>query len=412
MRKALSVLCLLTSVATAEVHSPIPKADRIDSLLEGSREINTLSEIERRGLSQGETGLDLWSGSYWPHFQGLIASRYRDPEYASLIESKAQFKQMKAQFDILKNSSNVTDDLSPAEKYDLIIGDSEMSLTNYSWEIGEKVKKGDTVSTWRGLCDGWASAAQMMPRPVRPVTLNTPSGEPVTFFPEDIKALGSLLYARAQGAPIFLGKRCISPLLVFTNGCDEINPGAFHLALVNRVGEMKKSFIADIAPGGEVWNYPVKSYEFIYKNVFTGEESSDFRQVMESYDKKDRKKKFVKHGSRHENTRFIVGVKAKVVFQNMREVNLVPADGSSPDIYLEKIYDYDLELDGNFRVLGGENPKKNLPDFVWAPNDLTYPLSVAEKFNPGLSLVEKSRISAKQGQPLAQIVERLFEEAK
>lgn len=403
-------LILGTTLANA---SSIPKNERIKSLLEGQNEINRLSAIEDRGLSQGKTGIDLWSGSYWPHYQGSVSARYMDPLFIPLIDQEVQYKENLGLFQSLPMGSYKSlDTLSPAEKYDLLVGDEEMTLTSYSWELGKKTMKGDTVSTWRGLCDGWASASQMMPRPQKSVVAHSPSGEAIKFFPEDLKALGSLLYAKAQGAPYFLGKRCRSPLLVFTNACDEINPGAFHLALVNRVGAMKKTFIGDIAPGGEVWNYPVKSYSSSYYNVFDKEESSDFRSVMESYEKKDKKKKFVKHGDRHKQTKFIVGVITKVVYQNMREKNLVSSSGIGEDSILEKEYRYDLELDENFTILGGENPAKNLPDFVWAPNDKSFPLSVAEKFNKHLDLRAKAKISSKEGQPLAAVVERLFKDAK
>lgn len=412
MRKII-VAGILLGACAAEASS-IPKNERIRPLLEGKMEINRLNVIDDMGLSTGKTGIDLWSGSYWPHFQGSVSARYMDPNFIPLIDQEVQYKQNLELFKSLPTAGYTSlDTLSPSEKYDFLVGDEEMTLTNYAWELGKKVMKGDTVSTWRGLCDGWASSSQMMPRPNKSVVAHTPAGQPITFFPEDLKALGTLLYAKAQGAPHFLGKRCRSPLLIFTNACDEINPGAFHLALVNRVGAMKKSFIGDIAPGGEVWNYPVKSYSFKYYNVFDKEESSDFRTVMESYDRKDKKtKKFVDHGGRAKETKYIVGVIAKITYQNMREHNIVSANGVGEDSVLEKEYRYDLELDSNFKILGGENPSKNLPDFVWAPNDKAFPLSVAEKFNKGLDEREMAKISSKEGQPLATVVERLFKDAK
>ena len=402
---------LLSTIAQA---SPIPKNENISELIEGNRKVTSLVEIERMALNSGETALDLWSGSYWPHYSGSIASRYRDPSFIPLIKAETQYSDMKKLFSAmpLMSYGNQTDNLSPAEKYDLLVGDSMMSLTKYAWQLGEKTKNGDKVATWRGLCDGWASASQMMPRPVKNVTLNSPSGGPITFFPEDIKALGTLLYAKGQSAPIFMGKRCFSKLLAFTDACDEVNAGAFHTALINRVGVMKKSFIGDISPGGEVWNYPVKNYKLTYTNVFSDEENSDFRAVLEDFSKKDKTKKFLKESDRHKSTRYIVGVKAVVNYMDMRMTNLTDADGSAPDKLLEKVYEYDLELDAQFNVLGGENPAKNLPDFMWAPQDQTYPLSIAEEQGLKLSLSGMAQTSSKAGQPLSTVIERLFEEAK
>lgn len=411
MKYLIPGLLLLSSVAQA---SPIPKSEDITELLEGGQQIRSLSDIQAMGLESGETALDLWSGSYWPHFQGLLASRYRDPSFVTLIKEEVQYPKMKALFTSmpLYSYGNQTENLSPAEKYDLLVGDSKMGLTNYSWEMGKKVMSGNKVATWRGLCDGWASASQVMPRPVKAVTIESPAGQPITFFPEDIKALGTLLYAKAQQAPIFMGKRCFSKLLAFTAACDEVNAGAFHQALVNRVGKMKKSFIGDISPGGEVWNYPIKNYKFTYTNVFSEAESSDFRTVMEAFNKNDKKKKFSKSGDRHKQTRYIVGVKAVVNYMDMRLINALEEDGSAPDKLMEKVYEYDLELDADLNILGGENPSKNLPDFMWAPNDRTYPLSIAEEQGSELGLAAMAQISSKEGQPLSVVIERLFEASK
>lgn len=406
------LLTLAISTSALANFSPVPDAENPAALLEGTREVTSLVEIARLGLNEGKTGIDLWSGSYWPHYQGSLGVRYRDPNFMTLIEKNEQWEKHKELRDKLPlytygGKENL---LSPAEKYDLLVGDSEMSLTKYSWEIGEKNAVGGKVKTWRGVCDGWSSAAQKMPRPVKSVTLNAPNGTPITFFPEDIKALGSLMYARSQGAPIFLGKRCRNQVLgLFTGACAETNPGTFHRALINRVGKMKKTFVADVSPGGEVWNYPVESYKVTYYNVFDDTESKNFMDVMETFDKK---KKFAKESGRHKKTYSIVGVKLEVNYRDMRPANLLETDSALHDKVLTKTYIYDLELDYAHNILGGESFSKNLPDFIWAPNDRTYPLSDAEEMNPGLSLAALSKAAAKQGQPLSKVVERLFELSK
>ncbi len=406
------LLTLAISTSALANFSPVPDAENPAALLEGTREVTSLVEIARLGLNEGKTGIDLWSGSYWPHYQGSLGVRYRDPNFMTLIEKNEQWEKHKELRDKLPlytygGKENL---LSPAEKYDLLVGDSEMSLTKYSWEIGEKNAVGGKVKTWRGVCDGWSSAAQKMPRPVKSVTLNAPNGTPITFFPEDIKALGSLMYARSQGAPIFLGKRCRNQVLgLLTGACAETNPGTFHRALINRVGKMKKTFVADVSPGGEVWNYPVESYKVTYYNVFDDSESKNFMDVMETFDKK---KKFAKEGSRHKKTHSIVGVKLEVNYRDMRPANLLETDSALQDKILTKTYIYDLELDYAHNILGGESFSKNLPDFIWAPNDRTYPLSDAEEMTPELSLPALSKAAAKQGQPLSKVVERLFELSK
>lgn len=410
MKSLLLSIALISSGVLA--NSPVPKNEDITPLLEGHKEVTSLTEMAKLNLNSGKTKIDLWSGSYWPHYQGSLGVRYRDPNFIELMKKLEQFEkfnELRVKLPLYSYSGK-ENLLSPAEKYDLLVGDTEMSLTKYSWELGEKNAINGKVKTWRGLCDGWASAAQMMPRPKKSVTLTTPEGLPITFYPEDIKALGSLMYARSQGPVIFLGKRCRNQVFgLFTGACAETNPGAFHRALVNRVGKIRKSFIADISPGGEVWNYPVESYQVTYYNVFDDSESENFEEVKELFTKK---KKFAKAHRRHEKTHSIVGVRLDVNFRDMRNANLFETDGPSMDLTLKKTYVYDLELDVNNNILGGESFSKNLPDFIWAPNDSTYPLSDVEEQNLELSLVELSRMSAKKGQPLASIVEKLFELAK
>jgi hypothetical protein len=409
---------LLVSQLSAGIAAPpaaIPEAEQPHRLTEGAPLIRSLAELERRGLNAGATTIDLWSGSYWPHYQGALAARYRDPNYLQLMAAEVQFPRFKEYFDrtpILVYRNDLSQ-LSPAEKYDLLVGDPQMSLTRFSWEIGEKALQGNRVPTWRGICDGWAAASQMMPRPKRSVTLTAPTGELLTFTPDDIMALGSQLYARAQRNVLFFGKRCHSPLLFFTSACSGANPGAFHLALTNRVGNLKKTFIADTSRGSEVWNYPVRDYKVSYYNVFTDEESPDFRPALEVFDKK---KRFRKRESRHPQTRFIVGVKTVVNFQDMRDASLLLTNSTAEDKVMERTYLYDLELDANFNVLGGERAGRDFPDFFWAPNDGTYPQAISERRlgrpRGASEIVLQAQESSKVGQPLSLIVERLYEAAR
>lgn len=408
---ALSI-ALLTTAAYANMR-PIPENERITPLLEGKREITSLVEMERLGLNSGKTGLDLWSGSYWPHFQGALGVRYRDPSFMALMKAHEQFDKYKefTEKTPVYTYAGKENLLSPAEKYDLIVGDYTMGLTKYSWELGQKASNLGRVPTWRGICDGWSSASQMMPRPTKAVTLKAPSGVSITFYPEDIKALGSLLYARAQDNVIFLGKRCYAVVGRLSGGCDPTNSGALHKAIVNRVGVLKKSFNADISTSSEVWNYPVKSYKFTYYNVLSEVESSDFRKVYEVFEKKHR---FKKPNRRHERTYAIVGVKAEVVYSDMRDANLLETDTTTEDKELTKTYYYDLELDRNFTILGGEW-ESSAPDFIWAPNDKTYPLSDGEANGKPVTEYEirnAAQVSSKVGQPLSVIVEKLFELSK
>lgn len=409
--KTLTLASLIVISTAALADRPIPENEYITAMLGNSREVTTLSEIESAGLTQAKTTLDLWSGSYWPQYQGSLAVRYRDPSFQALMANKSQWLKFRELADALPlyTYSGNENNLSPAEKYDLLVGDREMSLTAYAWGLGEKDGRTGKVPTWRGICDGWASAAQKMPRPVRSVTLPSADGKLITFYPEDIKALGSLLYARAKKKVVFLGKRCNGALQGLFNGaCLATNPGAFHKALINRVGVMKSTFNADLSTSAEVWNYPARSYKISYYNVLTGKTLTSYKEALEVFDRGNRK--FEKVGKRHEATYAIVGVKVEVVFADMRSAHTLEFDGLAQDSDQVKTYKYDLEVDYNTNILGGEWDSKG-PDFIWAPNDVAFPKSSAElKFTPvtASEITEAAQISSKLGQPLSVIVENLF----
>ena len=88
---------------------------------------------------------------------------------------------------------------------------------------------------------------------------------------------------------------------------------------------------------------------------------------------------------------------------------------TAEDKVLTQTFTYDLELNARMEIVGGEGVGK-LPDFIWAPLDRTYPLSLAEKNlgapNESWDIPNLSRESAMAGQPLSMIVQRLFEASK
>lgn len=89
-------------------------------------------------------------------------------------------------------------------------------------------------------------------------------------------------------------------------------------------------------------------------------------------------------------------------------------------------YIYDLELDSDHRIIGGEWYTNKHPDFLWTPPVDTSPTSEGDKllnqrtpqtqarWNPKTEPVpsswgEAAKVSSRYRQPLARIVESLFE---
>ena len=58
--------------------------------------------------------------------------------------------------------------LSPSEKYDLLVGDKNFTLTKAMWNEGlGYYNRNGSVERWMGICHGWAIAAYMYPRQQR-----------------------------------------------------------------------------------------------------------------------------------------------------------------------------------------------------------------------------------------------------
>lgn len=412
--KRLLALTLLTVNAWAAPTGEIPKNEDFRLMLKGPAVVK-LDELAKKNLLEGEARIALWSGSYWPMYQGSLAVRWREDAVRSLMDTSYKYEDYVKLRDAGMSVS--TDNLSPAEKYDLLVGDAAKTFTQTQWKNGEDNRGLTGVPTWRGICDGFAAAAQTWPRPLKPVTLNAVDGTPVTFFPEDIKALGSQLHAKGIKTVTFLGKRCRGVLGHLTGACNETNPGALHLALSNRVGVEGKSFVVDASPGKEVWNYPVKSYEFTFAHPFSGAESKDWKAVRVPL--VGNESKLIKGNSRAEGTVYVVEVKARVELMDMRMPGLDVYDSEALDKILVKEWSYDLEVDASGRVLGGEWLKKNGPDFIWSPREDSLPVSISErgrklKFNGVVTseLQIAAQTASAQGQPLAAIVNKLFELAQ
>ena len=168
--------------------------------------------------------------------------------------------------------------LSPSEKYDLLVGDPDGTLTTAMWAQGRGFyERSGEVESWMGICHGWAPAAYMLPRPTRYVDALAADGRTkLRFYPSDIKALASLLWANAATLSRFIGSRAndkdppmdANGRLLSARAFDT-NPGTWHMSVVNQIGVARRSFVIDATYDYEVWNQPVYSYRYSYFNPLT-----------------------------------------------------------------------------------------------------------------------------------------------
>lgn len=377
-------------------------------------------------LKSAEVATQPWSDDYWPIYKGILGARYSDKDFHETYSWE------EARNYVLENpmnpemTSEFIDQLSPAEKYDLLISnENHLPLKKSMWAQGESYFNNyGEVERWMGICHGWAPASFMVERPKKSISVMSANGKyKIKFYPADLKALASLLWASTDYDSNFVGGRCRSKTpeadvndRLIARDCLDNNPATFHLALANGIGIKNQSFVMDATYDYEVWNQPVISYQVKFFNV-TNKESVEALEdaIVELNDfTEDPYKKYRARG-----TKYIVGVYLEVKYG----VETVPrqneVDNESMDQKNTAHYYYDLELNQNKEVIGGEWYNFQHPDFLWRPVDgadaLTYNdfyLMSDDSWSGEKSLSKRIKDlgvgSASEGKPLAYIVKSLI----
>ncbi|MBT3981761.1 MAG: hypothetical protein HOE90_10435 [Bacteriovoracaceae bacterium] len=407
---------------------PITGNDLVENLLEDGQFISSVFEMESLGLKSAEVETPPWSDDYWPIYKGMLGNRYFDFNFRFLPNWKESYDYITANtFDKVYQTKDAADidTLSPSEKYDLLLGVSP-HLTTPMWALGknyfEKFKK---VERWMGLCHGWAPAAFMVERPRNKVEVMSFDGETkISFYPSDIKALITLLWANVRTPVNFVGGRCDVKNVerddvgrIKENDCFDTNPGTWHQAVVNLIGKDKRSFVIDATFDYEVWNQPVVSYNYRYFNPQT---LAPVDEIQDGLVKKDDFliDKFKSY--RSPDMKQIIGVAMEVKYLVENPPSHRLTDSPENDLHQSVTYVYDLELDENGKIVGGEWYQNAHPDFLWVPLKSAKPLSSGDYLLLGDPLwdgklplkakwTEQARKAAYYSQPLAKIIESLNE---
>ena len=334
-----------------------------------------------------------WTGDYWASYRGGISYRWNnldlDPDDSKRFE-----------YQIGEIPGGSVNRLSPSEKWDLYTGSSNFSLTRSERRrVGLGARK---IPKWEGLCHSWAPATVNYKNPTKPVTVKSPSGQSITFYSSDIKALLTYFLhwdnprngGSGRSFSSFLGSRCeatlkelrdaysslmgwnpmtaLRPYTKYLKGaCGDSNAGSFHLVLTNLVGKRKKSFMMDVTRTQEVWNQAVYKYESEVLETREGASSGAAEGTVREKDILSR-----------------VWYIAEPSFPFSKD-GIKSIDGEP--IYTidsatkEKWFFYRVELDANNKIIGGEwlKPKnykryfrgglsarderffEDRPDFLW-----------------------------------------------
>ncbi len=393
----------------------------IERMTENSNFLWNIYEMEKQTLEMRNTKVQPWGGHFWSLNNGMIAVDYHDPiapieivwqwNAADYFNNRA-VNIHKLGIDLPQNKLNK---LSPAEKYDLLLGDTSFDLTNKIWNYasswGSKKKLGflksiempegysspkptQSIAYWEGICHGWATASGYVPRPEKTVNVKLPNGKNLPFYPDDLKALASLMWAHSdvQNRVLVEGGRCnqkdpkkdkygrytdteidLNETQLNPN-CADVHPAIFHVSLLNILGIEGRSFVLDHNPAGSVGNQPVSGYTFSYFNPITGKNGTLTNSLL-SVAELGSKDKFV--SSRNPETTHIVGVEMTIRYVNWATPTKLPTDSMRQDKIIDMDFNYDLEISADGRIVGGQwrinkdgsagGPfsKPNMPDFFW-----------------------------------------------
>lgn len=381
---------------------------------------DSLEQMRSAGLERSELPTQPWSGWFWPLKEGGLANRYADSRFPTDAPWETISNHLLSSI-----GRTPLNQLSPSEKYDLLLGDSNFTLTRTMIKNATNEARNGTIEFWIGYCTGWANAAMMMPRPRHSVVLTARGTKTqIEFRPDDIKALGALLWSTGSFPARTSGNLCrenpvqrdpitdrpLNPL------CRDTNPATFHLAMVNQIGVGKRSLLIDSDPAHQVWNQPVQSYAYRYFNPITNrEEPLERAKIPIGEFRNDRFAAFRTH-----ETRYVVGVEMSLTFIYEKRPVAQSIDAPETDEKRFPIYRYDLELNSSGRIIGGEWHSRLHPDLLWVAERDSFPETMADAllrgspsaWSPNMPIPAdwaRAAIEAsKYAQPLGRIVAHLF----
>lgn len=270
-----------------------------------------------------------WSGDYWALRKGNINYRWHAPNPTG-FNLRSPTREEAFQMTLAQLSH-----LSPAEKYDMLTG-------RYDYPLKKEVEKisNRSAEVWEGICHGWAPAAMNHKEPVAKGIRN-PDGIMIPFGSADIKALLSYYYANGFNSNTHqMGWRC------YGDGDDDdcredLNAGAFHIVLSNKLGFRNEGIIVDLKRGAEVWNHPIVSFT---------------SRII--------KWKGPKHNSAPGTVRRPkIETFARVVMGTGNYWDTIR--GTTAQKEITKKYVYFLDLNANNEIIGGDWDSDERPDFLW-----------------------------------------------
>ena len=345
-----------------------------------------------------------WSSHYWPIALGGLSARYADPSFHALLDKELEehsliryssviehYRQPTEFLSLLNFAPAKVDFYSPAEKYDLLVGDKNFTLTNLDKRYGQQwLEEDGTVAMWMGICHGWAVASYVSPRITRSVEVLANDGKTrIKFHADDLRALLSLKWSSSNSFPVrYIGGRCNNSASddevrkdektgkIIDDSCFDTNPGTWHVVITNKIGKYNESFIMDATFDREVWNHPLYAYKTTFYNPITLKGGSLAESIVPIDKRWQRVDPFAEVRNKDRRATQIVAVAMDVSYV----VETEPRQGVPLEDLINTVtYHYDLELDADNNIVGGEWYTNLHPDFLWTRRGNVKPTNVVDK---------------------------------
>ena len=280
-----------------------------------------------------------WSGDYWALKRGNINYRWNAQKKIGFnLDSPSKERARKMTIPELA-------ELSPTEKYDLYVGRYDYPLKKEVNNIADP-----EAEIWEGICHGWSPATMNHQEPT-PKLLRNPDGIDIPFGSTDIKGLLSYYYAYGfqVNNTYQMGRRCYKGgFLNNDKDCQQdLNAGAFHIVLANRLGIDGIGFIADMERYKEVWNHPLTAY----KSAIVSEKKPSSDSAP--------------------GTVKVYRLKTTATYLDDNGNDWQVVHGTPKQFYVTAHYEYDLDIDREGNIIGGEWISKARPDFLWLKSKAT-----------------------------------------
>ncbi|MBF0206755.1 MAG: hypothetical protein HQK53_07675 [Oligoflexia bacterium] len=340
-------------------------------------------EYKFSGLpNSGRLSVRPWTDTYWPTCRGGIGCRWQGE-----VSERTGFLNVENKYftkeEVMHMNKEDLMNLAPCEKFDVARCDYPSSLVGAGTGIFEGMgggvlrRKGWTLTQfedkrvggllhglaerWTGLCHGWSAAALFFEEPGC-INYRNRDGVEVPFVCSDIKGLLTFMQGecRRAGNEFFVGERSSATFdnsdfnAEGRNETNDINAGAFHVIMANRIGKLDKGFVLDVTTDEQVWNQPLEAFEssVIAEGVATPEVSA---------------KGAVREVEILSDVTYTVEAGASAQPQN-------EADGEPEASFRRhKQYRYILELDKDDQNIGGRWITTYYPDFVWSFPKVNFP---------------------------------------